>query len=70
MKNKILTILATQDKKTVDMSEIIHELFQSIEQLETFGMININRSSFGSKVDSLEITKLGREFYKEKILKK
>lgn len=70
MKNRIITILAESSNKTVDMSAIIWNMFESIEQLEDFGFVKVNRSFSGSKVDSLEITKLGREFYKEKILKK
>jgi len=70
MKNRIITILAESKEKKVEMREIIHDLFESIQQLEDFGMIKVERSFSGSKVDSLEITKLGREFYKEKISKK
>jgi hypothetical protein len=70
MKDRILKMLYDSQTSKVPMSEIIHDLFDSIRQLESFGMIITHTSCSGSKIDDIEITKLGREYCKEKLLKK
>ncbi len=70
MKDRILKMLYDSQASKVPMSEIIHDLFDSIHQLESFGMIKTHTSCSGSKIDDIEITKLGREYCKEKLLKK
>jgi DNA-binding MarR family transcriptional regulator len=68
MKKSILKRL--NKNKSIGIEVLIQDLFHSIRQLEKSGFIETKRSFSGNKVDSLEITNLGREFYKEKILKK
>lgn len=67
MKKSILKRL--NKNKSIGIEVLIQDLFRSIRQLEDSGFIETKRSFSGSKVDSLEITKLGIDFYKEKILK-